>query len=87
MTCTSFFALVRASDWAWAIVATLGPCICGDCYEVGGDIADEFDAQFPGTFTLSRFGEAIVATRESLQEITKRAGMINTNIQGMLYAQ
>ena len=28
------------------IVATLGPCICGDCYEVGGDIADEFDAQF-----------------------------------------
>lgn len=26
--------------------------------------------------------EAIVATRESLQEITKRAGMINTNIQG-----
>lgn len=29
------------------IVATLGPCICGDCYEVGGDIADEFDAQFP----------------------------------------
>ena len=21
------------------IVATLGPCICGDCYEVGGDIA------------------------------------------------
>ena len=27
------------------IVATLGPCICGDCYEVGGDIADEFDAQ------------------------------------------
>lgn len=39
------------------IVATLGPCICGDCYEVGGDIADEFDAQFPGTFTLSRFGQ------------------------------
>ncbi|EFH9980303.1 hypothetical protein OP373_004793 [Escherichia coli] len=31
--------------------------------------------------------EAIVATRESLQEITKRAGMINTSIQGMLYAQ
>ncbi|EPE8101759.1 hypothetical protein ACSOPR_004783, partial [Escherichia coli] len=28
--------------------------------------------------------EAIVATRESLQEITKRAGMINTNIQEML---
>ena len=38
------------------IAATLGPCICGDCYEVGDAIADEFDAQFPGTFTLTRFG-------------------------------
>ena len=25
------------------IAATLGPCICGDCYEVGDAIADEFD--------------------------------------------
>ena len=38
------------------IVATLGPAICGDCYETGGDIADAFDARFPGTFTLTRFG-------------------------------
>lgn len=38
------------------IAATLGPCICGDCYEVGDAIASEFDAQFPGTFTLTRFG-------------------------------
>ena len=38
------------------IVATLGPAICGDCYETGSDIADEFDAQIPGTFTLTRFG-------------------------------
>ncbi|MEE1295907.1 MAG: polyphenol oxidase family protein [Bifidobacterium sp.] len=38
------------------IVATLGPAICGDCYEVGDQIADEFDARFPGTFTLTRFG-------------------------------
>lgn len=38
------------------IVATLGPCICGDCYETGEDIADAFDARFPGTFTLTRFG-------------------------------
>lgn len=38
------------------IVATLGPAICGDCYEVGDELADEFDAQFPGTFTLTRFG-------------------------------
>lgn len=38
------------------IVATLGPAICGDCYETGDQIADEFDAQFPGTFRLTRFG-------------------------------
>ncbi|HJE21820.1 MAG TPA: laccase domain-containing protein, partial [Bifidobacterium pullorum] len=38
------------------IVATLGPCICGDCYEVGEAIASEFDAQFPGTATTTRFG-------------------------------
>lgn len=39
-----------------AIVATLGPCICGDCYEVGDHIADEFNEQFPGTATHTRFG-------------------------------
>ncbi len=56
------------------IVATLGPCICGDCYEVGGDIADEFDAQFPGTFTLSRFGQpGIDIAAAALQELAKRA--------------
>ena len=38
------------------IVATLGPCICGDCYEVGEAITSEFDAQFPGTATTTRFG-------------------------------
>ena len=56
------------------IVATLGPCICGDCYEVGGDIADEFDAQFPGTFTLSRFGQpGIDIAAAALQELAKAA--------------
>ena len=62
------------------IVATLGPCICGDCYEVGGDIADEFDAQFPGTFTLSRFGQpGIDIAAAALQELAK-AGVPADNI-------
>lgn len=62
------------------IVATLGPCICGDCYEVGGDIADEFDAQFPGTFTLSRFGQpGIDIAAAALQELAK-AGVPAGNI-------
>ena len=62
------------------IVATLGPCICGDCYEVGGDIADEFDAQFPGTFTLSRFGQpGIDIAAAALQELAK-AGVPADNV-------
>ena len=62
------------------IVATLGPCICGDCYEVGGEIADEFDAQFPGSFTLSRFGQpGIDIAAAALQELAK-AGVPADNI-------
>lgn len=40
------------------IRAVLGPCICGDCYEVGDEIARAFDARFPGTATVTRFGGA-----------------------------
>lgn len=62
------------------IVATLGPCICGDCYEVGGDIADDFDAQFPGTFTLSRFGQpGIDIAAAALQELAS-AGIAAGNV-------
>ncbi|WEV65516.1 polyphenol oxidase family protein [Bifidobacterium sp. ESL0764] len=62
------------------IVATLGPCICGDCYEVGEAIADEFDAQFPGTFTLTRFGgPGIDIAKAALQELAK-AGIPADNV-------
>ncbi|MDF7640395.1 polyphenol oxidase family protein [Bifidobacterium sp. ESL0784] len=62
------------------IVATLGPCICGDCYEVGDEIADEFDAQFPGTFTLTRFGgPGIDIAKAALQELAK-AGIPADNV-------
>ena len=40
------------------IVATLGPRICGDCYEVGDEIADQFIKRFPLTKTKTRFGGA-----------------------------
>lgn len=40
------------------IRAMLGPCICGTCYEVGDAIAQDFNAQFPGTATVTRFGGA-----------------------------
>lgn len=31
------------------IVAAIGPSICGDCYEVGGDVADQFRKAFADT--------------------------------------
>ena len=47
---------------------------------MGGDIADEFDAQFPGTFTLSRFGQpGIDIAAAALQELAK-AGVPADNI-------
>ncbi|MDF7665535.1 polyphenol oxidase family protein [Bifidobacterium sp. ESL0745] len=62
------------------IVATLGPCVCGDCYEVGEGIADEFDAQFPGTFTLTRFGgPGIDIAKAALQELAE-AGIPRDNV-------
>ncbi|MBB2955808.1 YfiH family protein [Bifidobacterium commune] len=62
------------------IITTLGPCICGDCYEVGDEIADEFDAQFLGTFTLTRFGgPGIDISGAALQELAE-VGVPRDNI-------
>lgn len=38
------------------ITAVLGPCICGDCYEVGESIARDFEKRYPQTVTKTRFG-------------------------------
>lgn len=47
------------------IVATLGPRICGDCYEVGDKIADTFIKRFPLTKTTTRFGGAGIDIAEA----------------------
>lgn len=53
------------------IVATLGPCICPDCYQVDEDLARSFDQVFPGTAGTSRFGGVSIdlasAARMTLQ--------------------
>jgi len=46
-------------------VATLGPRICGDCYEVGDEIADQFIKRFPLTKTKTRFGGAGIDIAEA----------------------
>ena len=62
------------------MVATLGPCICGDCYEVGESIAAEFDARFPGTATTTRFGgPGIDIAAAALQELAA-AGITDDRI-------
>lgn len=62
------------------MVATLGPAICGDCYETGDEIADEFDGQFAGTFTLTRFGKpGIDISAAALAEL-ERAGIPRDSI-------
>ena len=62
------------------IVATLGPRICGDCYETGDQISDEFDAQFPGSFSLTRFGgTGINIVAAALSELAE-AGVVADNI-------
>lgn len=38
------------------ITAVLGSCICGDCYEVGEEIASDFERRYPQTATQTRFG-------------------------------
>jgi len=36
------------------IVAAIGPSICGDCYEVGEDVAQQFERAFPGACGAAR---------------------------------
>ena len=47
------------------IIATLGPRICGDCYEVGDEVADQFVKRFPLTKTQTRFGGAGIDIAEA----------------------
>lgn len=58
-----------------AIVAMLGPCICGDCYEVGDAIATDFSKQFPGTDTVTRFGGAGIDIAAAARAALAHAGV------------
>ena len=62
------------------ILATLGPAICGDCYETGDAIADEFDAKFPGTFTLTRFGGPGIDINKAALMALDQAGVSASHI-------
>nr|WP_317643733.1 polyphenol oxidase family protein [Bombiscardovia apis] len=56
---------------AGSIVATLGPAICADCYELGESLAASFEHRFPATASHTRFGgpgaDLSLAARQELE--------------------
>ncbi|MFD0704326.1 polyphenol oxidase family protein [Alloscardovia venturai] len=62
------------------IRATLGPCICGQCYEVGNDIAMAFEEKFPGTATITQFGGAGIDLEKAALQALKKADVLQDNL-------
>lgn len=62
------------------IIATLGPAICGDCYEVGSEIADEFANRFATAYTLTRFGGPGIDLNAAAIEQLGQAGISTDRI-------
>ena len=73
-------AMVTKGSEPVNITATLGPRICGDCYEVGSKIADDFDAQFPGTFTVTRFSGPGIDIAGAAVQCLMKAGIPRDNV-------
>ncbi|MES5088427.1 polyphenol oxidase family protein [Gardnerella vaginalis] len=59
------------------ITAVLGPCICGDCYEVGEEIASDFERRYPQTITQTRFGGVGIDIAEAARIDLALAGVAN----------
>lgn len=59
------------------IEAVLGPCICGDCYEVGESIARDFEKRYPQTVTKTRFGGIGIDIAEAARIDLALAGVAN----------
>lgn len=59
------------------ITAVLGPCICADCYEVGEEIARDFEKRYPQTVSQSRFGGVGIDIAEAARIDLALAGVSN----------
>ena len=62
------------------VIAAFGPCICGRCYEVGGELRDAFAERFtpselPSLFTPKEDGKYLLDLRESVRLELLRAGV------------
>ena len=59
------------------ITAVLGPCICANCYEVGNDIARDFERRYPQTVSRTRFGGVGIDIAEAARIDLALAGVSN----------
>ena len=62
------------------VMAAFGPCICGRCYEVGGELRDAFAERFTTSDLLSLFtpkdkGKYLLDLKESVRLELLRAGV------------
>lgn len=65
------------------ILAAIGPCICGGCYEVGPDTAGEFQRELPGTEGIlepGREGHYQLNLRRANERIFLEAGILPEHI-------
>ncbi len=57
------------------ILAWIGPHICGECYEVGQELADQVAAEQPGIVVTSRWGTPALDLGWGSEQVLTRAGV------------
>ncbi len=67
------------------ILALIGPCICGKCYEVGGELKDEFLKNYSGDevedfFAPGENGKFFLDLKKAIRLTFLRAGIRNEHI-------
>lgn len=66
------------SQW----IAAIGPSICGDCFEVGADVAEKIVGASSDAIVTKRSNEkAFVDLRKAVREQLTRAGLADGNIE------
>ena len=64
------------------LVAAIGPCICGTCFEVGADVAEKIATATDSAVIVRRAGEkAFVDLRIAVRTQLVRAGIPDANIE------
>jgi YfiH family protein len=63
-------------------IAAIGPSICGDCFEVGADVASTIIGASDESIVTKRVGEkAFVDLRKAVRAQLTRAGLVDANIE------